>query len=66
MVCPVEAIVSGDLDDENSTISGYLRDHEVKVRKPESGANPNLYYVQASDAMLDHALHVLAEAARSR
>jgi len=55
VVCPVEAIVSGDLDDENSTISGYLRDHEVKVRKPESGANPNLYYVQASDAMLDPA-----------
>jgi Fe-S-cluster-containing dehydrogenase component len=55
VVCPVEAIVSGDLDDENSTISGYLRDHEVKVRKPESGAKPNLFYVQASDAMLDPA-----------
>lgn len=53
IVCPVEAIVSGDLDDENSSISGYLREHETTVRKPESGARPNVYYVETSEDMLD-------------
>ena len=36
IVCPVEAIISGDLDDPNSSISGYLSEHETTVRKPES------------------------------
>jgi Fe-S-cluster-containing dehydrogenase component len=53
IVCPTEAIVSGDLDDENSSISGYLRDHVTTVRKPESGAIPNVFYVETSEEMLD-------------
>jgi hypothetical protein len=53
IVCPTEAIVSGDLDDPNSSISGYLRDHETIVRKPESGARPNVFYVETSEEMLD-------------
>jgi hypothetical protein len=53
IVCPTEAIVSGDLDDPNSSISGYLRDHETTVRKPESGARPNVFYVETSEEMLD-------------
>ena len=40
VVCPVEAIISGDLDDPNSSISNYVSEHEVTVRKPESGASP--------------------------
>ena len=53
IVCPTEAIISGDLDDSNSSISGYLRDHETTVRKPESGAKPNVFYVETSEEMLD-------------
>ena len=53
IVCPTEAIVSGDLDDQNSSISGYLRDHDTTVRKPESGAKPNLFYIETSQDMLD-------------
>jgi hypothetical protein len=53
IVCPTEAIISGDLEDPNSSISGYLRDHETTVRKPESGARPNVFYVETSEEMLD-------------
>ena len=53
IVCPTEAIISGDLDDHNSSISGYLRDHKTTVRKPESGAKPNVFYVETSEEMLD-------------
>ncbi|HIN03494.1 MAG TPA: 4Fe-4S dicluster domain-containing protein, partial [Candidatus Poseidoniales archaeon] len=53
IVCPTEAIISGDMDDENSSISGYLRDHVTTVRKPESGARPNVFYIETSEEMLD-------------
>ncbi len=53
IVCPTESIISGDLDDPNSAISIRIQENDVKVRKPESGANPNLFYVEASDEMLD-------------
>lgn len=55
VVCPTESIVSGDLDDPNSAISLRIQENDVRVRKPESGAKPNLFYVQASDEMLDPA-----------
>ena len=53
IVCPTEAIISGDLEDPNSSISGYIRDHEPTVRKPESGAKPNVFYIETSEEMLD-------------
>ena len=53
IVCPTEAIISGDLDDPNSSISGYLSEHETTVRKPESGAKPNVFYVETSEESLD-------------
>jgi Fe-S-cluster-containing dehydrogenase component len=53
IVCPTEAIISGDLDDPNSSISGYLTEHETTVRKPESGAKPNVFYVETSEESLD-------------
>jgi len=53
IVCPVEAIVSGDLDDPNSSISNYVEEHEVTVRKPEAGTKPQVYYVETSHEMLD-------------
>jgi len=53
IVCPTESIVSGDLDDPNSVISHLVSSHETTVRKPQSGAVPNLYYIDASEEMLD-------------
>jgi len=55
VVCPTESIVSGDLDDPDSAISIRIQENDVRVRKPESGAKPNLFYVEASDEMLDPA-----------
>ena len=55
VVCPTESIISGDLDDPDSAISLHIQENDVRVRKPESGAKPNLFYVQASDEMLDPA-----------
>ena len=53
IVCPVEAIISGDLEDQNSSISLLLDEHETIVRKPESGAKPNVFYIETSEEMLD-------------
>ena len=53
IVCPTESIVSGDLDDPDSAISNLVATHETTVRKPQSGATPNLYYIDASEEMLD-------------
>ena len=55
IVCPTESITSGDLDDPNSKIAQLVATQETTVRKPESGANPNLYYIKASEEMLDPA-----------
>lgn len=53
IVCPVEAIVSGDLDDEHSALSILIAENETKVRKPEAGTIPNVFYLDTSDAMLN-------------
>jgi len=53
IVCPTESIVSGDLDDPDSKIAQLVASHNTTVRKPESGANPNVFYIEASEAMLD-------------
>ncbi len=52
-VCPEEAIISGDMDDPNSQITTLLSRQQVKVRKPEKGTVPNLFYIDADDASLN-------------
>jgi len=52
IVCPVEAIVSGDLDDPKSKIANLVAKENVTVRKPEKGTKPQLYYVNGSSEML--------------
>ncbi len=51
-VCPVHAIVSGDMDDPNSEISQLKSRQTVTVRKPEKATNPNLFYISGDDASL--------------
>ena len=53
IVCPVEAIISGDLDDHDSKISELVAEEDTMVRKPEKNTVPNLYYVNGSNEMLD-------------
>ena len=53
VVCPVEAIISGDLDDPNSNISHLVKNEETMTRKPEKQTIPNLYYINGSNEMLD-------------
>ncbi len=53
IVCPVEAIVSGDLHDPDSKISRLTAREQVSVRKPEKGTIPNVYYIDGDWAALD-------------
>jgi hypothetical protein len=53
IVCPVEAIISGDLHDPQSSLSLLLAENVTTVRKPESGAIPNVYYLETSEEMLN-------------
>ncbi len=47
IVCPETAIVSGDLDDPESSISRLVAREPVHVRKPEQGTEPKLFYINA-------------------
>lgn len=51
-VCPEHAIISGDMDNPNSEIAQLLAQQATKVRKPEKGTNPNLFYIDADDVSL--------------
>jgi Fe-S-cluster-containing dehydrogenase component/formate-dependent nitrite reductase membrane component NrfD len=52
VVCPEQAIVCGDLDDSESTLSRLIERHPVQVRKPEKGTRPKLYYIDGDEASL--------------
>ena len=53
IVCPVEAIISGDLNDPQSKIANLVSKEDVMTRKPEKGTIPNLYYINGTNDMLD-------------
>ncbi|HXG93623.1 MAG TPA: 4Fe-4S dicluster domain-containing protein [Blastocatellia bacterium] len=52
IVCPVQAIVSGDLDDPASKIARLIATEETLVRKPEAGTLPKLHYIEADQSAL--------------
>jgi Fe-S-cluster-containing dehydrogenase component/formate-dependent nitrite reductase membrane component NrfD len=70
IVCPVEAIVPGDLDDPSSRIARLVATQQVSVRKPERGTQPKLFYLGADEAALTPAMqergdrYLFAEASR--
>jgi len=51
-VCPEHAIISGDMENPETEISQLLARQSIKVRKPEKGTVPNLFYIDADDASL--------------
>jgi ferredoxin len=53
IVCPVEAIMSGDLDDSESNIALLVANEDTMTRKPEKMTDPNLYYIKGSNEMLN-------------
>ena len=53
VVCPTQAILSGDLDDPNSVISKRIALEKVSVRKPEKGTKPKLFYVGVDGDLLN-------------
>lgn len=52
VVCPVHAIVAGDLDDPHSEISKLAAAHPTTVRKPEQGTAPKLLYIHGNEIAL--------------
>lgn len=53
VVCPTQAIVSGDVNDPLSEISRLLAVVPSQVRAPEQGTGPNVFYLGAAEASLD-------------
>ncbi len=45
VVCPVQAIIAGDIDDPESRISEVIASAKVTARKPHKGTRPKLFYV---------------------
>ncbi|MBK8098121.1 MAG: polysulfide reductase NrfD [Planctomycetes bacterium] len=52
VVCPEEAIISGDLHDPQSRVSRLIRDVGGQVRAPEQATGPNVIYLGAHAASL--------------
>jgi len=52
IVCPEHAIVAGDLDDPISEIAQLQARETVRVRKPEQGTKPKLYYIDADESAI--------------
>jgi Fe-S-cluster-containing dehydrogenase component len=51
-VCPTQAIVAGDLEDNASRIAQLVGRLPLQVRKPEKGTKPKVFYVEADSASL--------------
>jgi Fe-S-cluster-containing dehydrogenase component/formate-dependent nitrite reductase membrane component NrfD len=52
VVCPEHAIIAGDLDASDGEIAQLLAREPVRVRKPEQGTRPKLYYIDADEASI--------------
>lgn len=52
IVCPVQAIISGDLDDPTAQIARLIATEKTEVRKPEAGTKPKLHYIETNPAAL--------------
>jgi ferredoxin/formate-dependent nitrite reductase membrane component NrfD len=56
VVCPTEAIIPGDFDDSNSTVSRLRRELPLTARKAEAGTGPNVLYHEVGAAGIDPSL----------
>ncbi len=53
IVCPTQAIISGDLDDPESEVSRLIDTQPTQIRAPEQGTSPKLFYIGATSASID-------------
>ena len=53
VVCPVEAILVGDLNDPTSKVAQVVGRDPVSVRRPEKDTKPKLFYKGAHQSTLD-------------
>lgn len=53
VVCPVEAILVGDITDPTSRVAGEIGRHPTVVRRPEKDTRPAVLYKGASQSTLD-------------
>ena len=53
IVCPERAIIAGDMHNPNSEIARIIAREPVRVRKPEQGTKPNVYYLGAEEAAIN-------------
>jgi Fe-S-cluster-containing dehydrogenase component len=53
VVCPEEAIISGDYSDPDSKIAKLRNREDAIVRRPEQGTGPNVHYIGANPVALD-------------
>ena len=52
VVCPEHAIIAGDLDAGGGEIAQLLAREPVRVRKPEQGTRPKLYYIDGDESTI--------------
>jgi Fe-S-cluster-containing dehydrogenase component/formate-dependent nitrite reductase membrane component NrfD len=52
IVCPVNAIIAGDLDNPADRIARLVGREKVAVRKPEQGTQPKLFYIGVDELVL--------------
>jgi Fe-S-cluster-containing dehydrogenase component/formate-dependent nitrite reductase membrane component NrfD len=52
VVCPEHAIIAGDLDNPDGEIGQLVARQTVRVRKPEQGTQPKLYYIDADESAI--------------
>jgi formate-dependent nitrite reductase membrane component NrfD/ferredoxin len=52
IVCPEHAIIAGDLSDPGSEAAQLVSREPVRVRKPEQGTQPKLYYIDADESAI--------------
>ena len=53
VVCPEHAIIAGDLHNPRSEITQILAREPVRVRKPEQGTQPKVFYLGVEEAAIN-------------
>ncbi len=53
VVCPEHAIIAGDMHNPKTEIAQLIAREPVRVRKPEQGTKPNVYYLGADEAAIN-------------
>src|ERR1700674_2576915 len=52
VVCPEHAIIAGDMSDPASEAAQLVAREPVRVRKPEQGTQPKLYYIDGDESAI--------------